>query len=211
MLLYSRALTLRGPQAETMAWAAEVTAYVNSKTDLEVSCWAGLYGMPFGTLSWSARVEGHAHLAAQAGSLGGDAAYAALIGRAADWIVGQGEDTMRSLVSGSMENVVPPPIGAVAGRNSAVIALGKVGEAMAWSIELAEYVSNLFGSPVRLFSDLYGTFGSVTWISVVADMAAVDRTQALSAGDAGYMQRIAAAGDLFVPGSGTAALLTRVA
>ncbi|MEK7425201.1 MAG: hypothetical protein AAB131_15325 [Actinomycetota bacterium] len=211
MLLFSRTLNLRGPQAETLAWASEVTAHVNAKSGLDVSCWLGLYGVPLGSVGWSAMVESHAHFAEEAAGLIADTEYQALVNRAADWVTGPGQDSMRTLVSGGRGDGGPPAVGSVAYITTAVTALGKVGEAMAWSVEMAEYASGLTGSTVSFYTDLYGTFGSVSWISVLDDMTAVDKSQSISNNDQGYMQRVSAAGDLFIPGSGNTALMTRIA
>jgi hypothetical protein len=78
-------------------------------------------------------------------------------------------------------------------------------------VDIAEYTAELSGAPVMFSSDLYGTFGSVAWISVVDDLATVDKTQAAINGDEGYLKRISMGADLFVPASGNTSLLTRIA
>ena len=211
MMLYSRRLTLRGPQAETMAWIAEITASVNAKTNLDIGCWMGLYGLPVGSVGWSARVESHVEVAEMGAALAGDAAFAALVDRAAGWVVAPPEDSLRSLVSGGRGDAGLPAIGSVALMTTAVLAQGKLAEGMAWCMDIGAYAADLTGVPVAFFSDVYGTFGAVTWTSVSADMATVDKSQALIAGDAEYIKRVSAGSDLFIPGSGYQALSTRIA
>jgi hypothetical protein len=211
MLLYSRTLALRGPQAETMAWAAEVTAHVNSTTKLDVGCWMGLYGVPIGSLAWVAAVDGHAEIAEEGAKLAGDAAFASLVNRAAEWVVAPPQDSLRAVVSGGRGEGGPPAVGSVAAVTTANVALGKVAEAMAWSVEMADYVTRLTGNTVSLYRDLYGPFGSISWIGIASDMAAVDKETELISNDEGYLTRIAGAGDLFVPTSGNAGLMVRIA
>ncbi|MFM2072898.1 MAG: hypothetical protein RLZZ623_3162 [Actinomycetota bacterium] len=211
MLMYSRTLSLRGPLEETATWAAEVTAHVNATTNLDVGCWLGLYGLPLGSMGWSAVVEGHAHVAEQGAILGADKAFQALVNSAADWVTEPGQDHLRNVISGARTDGERPAVGAVAQLTTAVVALGRVGEAMAWGVDIAEYTAELSGAPVMFCADLYGTFGSVAWISVVDDLATVDRTQAAINGDEGYLKRISMGADLFVPASGNTSLLTRIA
>jgi hypothetical protein len=188
-----------------------VTEYVNKKSSLQVSCWAGLYGVPLGSIGWSSMIESRSQLADETRALATDAKYAKIVAKAAEWVVGQGEDTIRTLVSGGRGTAPPPALGSVALRTTAVVAMGQIAAAMAWCVEMAEYASILTGTPVGFFTDAYGTFGSVAWISVADSMAEVDKAEAMTSGDAGYIQRLVAGGDLFVPASGHASLLTRIA
>ena len=210
MMQFTRMLTLRGPQSETMAWAAEITAEVNAKTGLEVTCWASTFGQPLGTVIWSTMVDSHDHLFTALSKTQGDAAYAATVAKAADWITTPGQDALRSMVS--MHGEMPASaVGSVAFATRAVIANGKLAEAMAWSDEVAEYASKLTGVGVALLSDLYGMFGAISWLGVLPNMAAADSMQAVTMADAGYMQRMMAAGDLFLPAMSGRALAVRIA
>ncbi|HEX2782263.1 MAG TPA: hypothetical protein VHN36_01665, partial [Ilumatobacteraceae bacterium] len=59
-------------------------------------------------------------------------------------------------------------------------------------------------------TDVYGTMGGITWISVVPDAAASDAARAKVAADPGYIGRLAATKDLFIPGSGHVGQVTRI-
>jgi hypothetical protein len=76
---------------------------------------------------------------------------------------------------------------------------------------MAQHAASVTGIPTLFLVEQYGAFGSVGWIAVAADGAAVDAAGAALNGDAGYLQKLGAAGDLFIEGSGLRVLATRVA
>jgi hypothetical protein len=212
MFLFSRLLTLSGPPDESMAWAAEITGVVNAASDIDVTCWAALYGHPIGTVGWSARVENRAQIAAMGAKLASDKAYTKLVNRAADWVRTPGRDVLRRpLNAAATPPSSPPPIGAVAQVTTAVASAARIMDAMAWGLDVAEYTAGVSGLPVTFFADVYGQFGGVAWIGVQPDMAAADAADERLNGDAGYMERIGKLGDLFEPGSGNVSLMTRIA
>jgi hypothetical protein len=57
----------------------------------------------------------------------------------------------------------------------------------------------------------YGQFGVLTWIGISADAEGVDKSAQAMNGDADYISKLSAAGDLFVPGSGNRSLAIRIA
>jgi hypothetical protein len=104
-----------------------------------------------------------------------------------------------------------PPVGSAAEIVTAAPAVGKIGEAMAWGVAMADRVAALTGSNSAFAADAYGAFGQMTWMSIYADAAAVDAAAEATMADAEYMAAIDGAGELFQPGSGQRGLITRVA
>ena len=105
----------------------------------------------------------------------------------------------------------PPPLGAVAVTTTATAAVDRMGEAVAWSIEIAQHVEAVIGSPIAVLIDSYGTMGQITWIGVTEHVAAADAAAEKSAVDASYIGKLADIAGLFIPGSGHRTQLTRVA
>ena len=66
------------------------------------------------------------------------------------------------------------------------------------------------GNPIGVLTDVYGQMGRITWIGVVADAAAADAARATLGADAGYLGRLTASKDLFIPGSGHIGQVTRI-
>jgi hypothetical protein len=209
MQLFTRQVLMTGDPAKTMAWASEVAAMASAKMGTDVSVWAAGFGAPLGAMAFTARVEGIADLMAKSAPLGGDAAYMAKVAEGRAMMAGPPEDSLATPLHGELGD--PPPIGSFAVVTNAVIANGKFAEAVSWGIDVAQHVTSLTGMPVGLMMQEFGTFGQLTWIGISADAAGVDATAAASAGDADYIAKLSAAGDLFVAGASHRSLVTRVA
>jgi len=209
MQLFTRQLMTTGPEAEAGVWAAEMAAAVSAKMGTEVSLWAAGFGAPIGAFAFTIRVDGIADLMAKAAPLADDADYLAKLAKGADLVVGPPQDSLATPLHGDLGD--PPPVGAMAVVTNAVIANGQYAEAVGWGIDVAQHVTTLTGMPVGLMMQEYGTFGQLTWVGIAADAAAVDASAAATNGDAEYIKKLSAAGNLFVPGSGHRSLVTRVA
>lgn len=209
MYQFSRLLTLSGSPRQTLPWATEVTAHVNQHSALDVTLWGGAFGHPVGTVAWSTIVESRAALAEATAGLLADDSYMDLVEAGADFVDSPARDVLRQLVHGTPPEE-PPGIGAVAATTTAIGA-APLGDVITWGVEMAELGSTVTGANVAFLVDAYGAFGQVTWITVMADMAAADAASEAIIGNADYLAKVAEAGEMFVPGSGQQALLTRLA
>jgi hypothetical protein len=209
MNLFSRTVHLSGPVSAITAHALGLREYVTKKTGNEVALWSVGFGAPLGTVVYTARVDGHAGLAAMTASLGGDADYEALLAKGADFVTGPAVDAMREPLDGS-DLGQSPPVGSVAVITTAVIANGKYVEGIGWGLDVAAHVTKTSGMPVGFYMDMYGAFGQVTWIGVGADFAAADASNAKLNADAEYINKLSAAGDLFVEGVSHRSLAVRI-
>jgi hypothetical protein len=209
MQLFTRQLMTAGSEAEAGAWAAEMAGVASAKMGTEVALWAAGFGAPIGAMAFTMRVEGIADLMAKAAPLGDDAEYQATLAAGESFVVGPPQDSLATPLHGDLGD--PPPVGSMAVVTNAVIANGQYAEAVGWGIDVAQHVTSVTGMPVGLMMQEYGTFGQLTWIGIGADAAAIDASAAASNGDAEYIKKLAAAGNLFVPGTGHRSLATRVA
>lgn len=210
MYQFARVLTLQGDTRETMAWAVEITGHVNDLTGLDVSLWGSVFGYPVGTVAWSAIVEGRAQLAEETAKLAGSNDYLDFVMKAEDWVENPAEDIFRRIVHGGPGDE-PPAVGAVASVTQAVAATGKMPEAVAWAIGMADHATSVSGVPVSLGVNAYNDFGGMAFISTQPDMAAADAAAEAVQGDDGYIERIGRSAGLFVDGSAHQSLLQRLA
>jgi hypothetical protein len=209
MYLFSRTAVLAGSPRQTAAWVAEVTTTARELSDLPVTAWAAWFGRPVGTHVWTVPVESHAALDAMSRALLGDGAYLDVVERGRPLVVAPAEDVLREILLGTAGD--PPPLGAVATITEADAVVDRMGEAVAWAMDMAEHVRQVIDVPVSLSTPVYGQMGRLTWIGVQPDAAAIDASSGKIRSDAGYLSRLTATGDLFLPGSGRTALFTRVA
>ncbi len=211
MIIFQRLATFDGPPEEVVPWALEVTGAVNERTHLDVSLWQGLFGRPVGSYAWSTVVDSLTSLEAAFDALGGDASYMSLQGKAAGWLVGPAEDGLLRVVHAAGGEYVRPHVGAYAEVTSAVPADGKLGEAGAWGVEIADVHADLTHSSVLFCTSEYAQFGEMRWMAMYDSAAAVDAAAEAIAKDEGYMSKLDGAGDLFLEGAAQRALARRIA
>ena len=105
----------------------------------------------------------------------------------------------------------PPPVGAVATVTTATALVDRMAEAVGWGVEIAQHVTSVTGTPVAVFTDVFGQMGGMTWIGVQPDLASAEAANAKLMADGDYLGRLAATKDLFIPGSGHAGQTIRLA
>jgi hypothetical protein len=192
-----------------MPWATGITEYVTAHSSLPVTCWAGNFGYPLGTMIWSAMVESEAALAAGTGQLLADPAYLDLLDSGADLIGAPGHDMLREVLYGAPGD--PPPVGALATVTTATAIVDRLGDALGWAVEIGQHVEQVIGTPVAVFTNVFGTMGGITWMGVAADPAAADAARAKLNTDTEYLKHIAGSKDLFINGSGHIGQAVRIA
>ncbi len=209
MFLYTRGVTLRGSPRQVLPWVSQITEYVNSKTSLGVTAWNADFGHPIGTIVWNALVESQAALSAETSQLLGDEGYADLLEAASDLVAAPGEDGLARLVHGSPSE--PPALGSVAMVTSAHAIVDRIGDTLAWSVDIAQHVESVTGSPISVWSSVYGQMGEMAFIGVNNDPAALDASDEAISTDDGYYERLHKSAGLWVEGSGHVARYTRIA
>lgn len=210
MQLFTRSVMLSGAVADVTAFATDMRSYASGLAGREMSLWSVLFGGPQGSMVFSAHVEGLADLQSVGATLLQDSGYHDRLAAGRGLSAGPAEDRLYTPVYGALGDD-HPPVGAMAVITTAVIANGKYAEAIGWGIEIAQYVEGVSGMPMLFLMDDYGDFGRVTWVGVANDAQAADAGSAKINADTGYVERLGAAGALFVPGSGSRGLLARVA
>ena len=211
MHLFTRTGVLGGDPDASMAWAAKIGTHVAETTGRQLTTWWAGYGFPVGTVVWASWVEGHADVEKAFGGLGADSAYQALVAEGQAFQTAPYQDDLRQVIfGGPTEGDELPPLGATASVTTAVAAAGKYAEAMAWGAEMAALAASVTGSPETFMSDVFGTFGQVTWLGGAADAAATDAASEAISGSAEYMEMLGRSGGLFEPSSGHNALYYRI-
>ena len=211
MIIFQRLATFEGPPEEVAPWALEITEAVNQRTHLNVSLWQGLFGGPVGTLAWSALVDNLTVLEAATDLLMGDAAYTSLLSKARDWTTTPPEDFLLRMIHTAGGDYVRPDVGAYAEGTVAVPAEGKLAQAGAFGVEIADLHSKLTHSSVLFCTSEYGAFGEMRWLALYDSAAAVDNAAEAIAKDQDYGAKLDAAVGLFVEGLARRTLARRIA
>lgn len=211
MYMFSRVGRMVGGIRKPLEWATEITEKVNSITDNDVTLWGGTFGYPLGTLAWSTAVETRAHLADMNAKLLADDGYLDLVEKGQEFTSGEGEDHLRNVLHMTVEAGDPPAVGAQAEILTATPAEGKISDAMEWGVKMADLYTEVTGTGVAFLADAYGTFGQVTWMAAHDDAAAAQAAEEATMGSEAYGKALDEDAGLFLPGSGTRGLVTRLA
>ena len=182
---------------------------MNSHSDLDVSLWSYTFGQPLGTVAWSAVVESQVALAESTAKLLTDDGYFDQLEQAQGLVAQPGVDHLRELIYGQPSE--PPAIGAVATITTATALVDRMADAVGWSVEIAQYAGELTGASVALLTNVFGQMGELAWIGVQPDLASGEAARTKLGADPGYLSRLAATKDLFVPASGHVSHLARLA
>jgi hypothetical protein len=208
MFLYSRALTLGGSPRQVLPWVAQITDYVNANSDLAVAAWNADFGQPIGTVVWNSLIENQAAFADATMALAGQDGYLDLVEAASAMVVAPAQDTLARLVHGAPTEI--PGAGSIALVTEATAVVDRIGDTLAWSVEMAQHVEGLTGTPVSVWSNVFGQMGRIAFISVSPDAAALDAADATTSTDTGYFERLAKSSGLWIEGSGHVARYTRL-
>ena len=197
---------LQGPEAFRLA--TQMAQLASKVSGLELIPWVGVFGLPLGTVVYSAQVESQAAVADALARLSADRGYQRLVGESGGpQSLGPGEDAIAEVLSlaGAGEST-----GVLAVVAVARCAPGRVAEATAWGNDILSHASKVTGLDGSFLRVLYGPWTTLAWIMLAETMEEVDIATGSLAADDTYLERIDDAGPLFLPGSASQHLLRRL-
>lgn len=211
MFLFTRMATPKGSPRDVMAFATEMTDYVNSKVETQTTLWQNMFGAPVGTLAWNTLIRSRSQLGQVMMTLMADDGYHERLERSADMRseVNPTQDFLLRFIFGD-SNESPPEIGAVAEMVTALPAAGRMADVMAWGPEVAQMVGRIGGRTPSFWVSAYGDFGQVNWITLYPDLDALDGAQDALMENDEYLTAMVKAGELIVEGSGQRGSAMRV-
>jgi hypothetical protein len=154
-------------------------------------------------------VESEAALAANTGPLLADAGYLDMLESAIDLISTPGHDMLREVVYGTPGD--PPAVGSLATVTTATAVVDRLAEAVGFAVEIGQHVEKVIGTPIGVFTNVFGTLGGITWLGTAADAAAADAARAKLSADTDYLKLVSGSKDLFIVGSGHISQAVRIA
>ena len=211
MILFTRTVTVLGNPRDTGGWARRMAKLVTEKTGKETALWAGLSGTAPGTFIFSAFYQDMADFVTATETLIADEQYLDGVTEARQFLVGPPEDRHVEIIHTAGGEYRRPGLGGVVQLTTATPALGKLGAAMGWGVQITDLVSEIIGEPVFFGHSLAGPFGELAWIGASADASAWSRTQEALNKDPRYLASIDEGTPDFESGSGRVILGRRVA
>lgn len=207
MFLFSRIITIApGRMRSAQGFIADATAHVNENTPFDLGVWSVLFGRPVGTVSFSMMLEDLGTYLDASAELNASSAYIDKVNSAGDIWAGPAEDYLREVVHTAGEPADDPVF---ASATQAVIQ-EDYSKALEWSVGMADLARSTTGHATMLLRNVYGDFGGLMWLSGATTSAEIAAANAALRDSGEYLERLDAAEDLFVPGSGQQALLRRM-
>ena len=160
--------------------------------------WAMSSGAPIGTFGISTRVEGHAQLMEFQQKMAASESYQAQAAKLADVLAAPATTSLSQIVGVAGEQGKPAPVVTI---TQSTMVVGHVAEAMAWGMEILEYVHSVTGMSGLFTSVTSGSFFDVMWLIGAETGAELDSANASLMADSGYVGMIDKAAGFFVPGS----------
>ena len=198
-----------GPGAvrEAMAFTVDVTEKVNQETGLDFHTWQVSMSPELGTLVWATFVESLEELEAAQDKLAVSDQFIDLSDKGAKLFAGPLTDGLASVVHGQRDPEAPLPSYVTSARATA--ANGRLGDAIAGGIEIAEASTRITGVPTMFLVDATGVYGGCRWTSGFADIGALERAQAALAADESWVALIDRVGTAYQDGA-TQTILRRI-
>lgn len=207
MYIFNRATTLnRHRLLEATGAAVEVAGKVSEITGMAVSVFATRYGQPLNTIGWSVRLESQAELQAATDKLMADQGYVQWISSHTDLFEDAATDQLSTVVSSTLAGA-PKRFYTVL---TAAAANGRLADAVAFGVRAQQFVAEATGLATAFLTGVYGTFGTVAWLTGADSMSDLDNLVAMQMTNADYHTLVAEAGPLFLAGSGTTGLIEKV-
>jgi len=188
---------------------AQMRDVLTTDSGKEWTAWAAVTGRPYGTFGLSVRFDDYADMIGAQMKVAVSTQWTALASSAEGVLAHPATTALSEVVAVTGEPAGPRQFTAV---TRAVVDRSAMMDALAWSTEIAEYATGVTGIGTAVCTSAAGRMFEVIWISGVDTPEELDRMNSLG-GDAGYLERLAAAGanQLFEQGSSERMLLSKMA
>lgn len=192
---------------EATVWATEMAEQVSGITGLRIAANQVEYGAPLNSFSWSTTVGSYAEMGAAREKLFADPGYLESIQAASGLFEGPPEDSLIDIIATAGDG---GHRGGFASMITTQCAAGKIGEAMAFGVDIMNHVSAVTGRDGVFGRSMHGPWAGVGWITLSDSLDEVDAFNAALEADPDYLTKVDASKDLFLPGSGVGRLTRRI-
>lgn len=198
-----------GSIREAMTFTAEVTEKVHQESGLEIHAWQASMSPELGTIVWAMFVDSLETLETAQDKLAVSQPFMDLAEQGGRLFVGPLTDGLATVVHGAPDLAATTPPSYVSTAR-ATAATGRLGDAIAAGIEIAETSTRITGGPTMFLMDNTGRFGGCRWTSSFADIGALERAEAALAADESWVALIDRVGSAYEAGA-TQTVFRRIA
>lgn len=152
-----------------------------------------------GTVVWAVVVESLEELETAEDKLMMSDSFVQLVESGSKLFMGPMRDGLAQVVSGNFDPKAQLPAYVAVVRATA--ANGRLGDAMAAGVEIAEAATRIAGTPTSFLVDVTGDYGGCRWNSAFADIGSVQRSEAALMADEGWLALIDRVGTCYQQGA----------
>ena len=209
MLISASELTASpGKSGHLVALVAQMRDVLSTESGKDWNAWAAVTGRPYGTFLLSTRFDDYADMIGAQMKVAVSTGWAALAATAEGVLSQPAPPTLTEVIAVTGEPSAPKQFVLV---TRAVIDRSALGDAIAWSTQVAEYVTKVTGVSTLVGTSAAGRMFEVSWLAGVDTPEELDKMNAIGT-DAGYLEMLAAAGTnkLFEQGMSERFLLAKL-
>ena len=193
MYLFTRSARLNS--FDGMEWASNIRGHAAEVLNNDVQLWTTVFSPGSGLLSWTSWWDSLASLESAMAGLVGSAKYLELATQGRDFIEGGVDDLLSQTVFGE-------PAGDTSARYvgvvQAVAANGRIGDAMAAGVGIAQKAAEVAVTPTMFVRGITGAYGGVGWIAGYENLAAMDAAETKLAADPSWLSLVDGSASCFI-------------
>jgi len=195
---------LKGNHHEMMRLAGEITGIINSTSNLDMTFWQQMFGTTPGIVAWTAMVDSRVTLVEEAAKFNQLPEYMELA-REFQSHATPPVDALRDVINYDEAWGGPPAFASMVIGQSA--GDPRVTE---WALDVAAYASEMTGSPIGVSVNTVGPQGQWAWHAGADTLGELEANSTALWADPGFLEKMADAQGLFVPGHGGQWVYARV-
>lgn len=200
MYLFTRAgRLLPGAVREGIAFVTTINEKVHQETGLDVHTWGASMSPELGTVVWASLVESLEELEAADDKLAVSDSFLEMAEKGAKLFAGPLRDGLAQFVTAPVDRSAGLPSYVTVARATAQN--GRLSEAMAAGVEIAEAATRISGVETAFLVDATGPFGGCRWQSGHTDIGSIQRSETALAESDEWLQLMDRIGPLYAQGA----------
>lgn len=183
---------------KAMEWVVTATEDVRRITGQQIDAWVAVMSPEVGTVVWTLFAEHLTDIEAAGDKLAADAGFMKSVEKADDYFDGPMVDGLASVIHGFDPEGDPPGYVAVV---TAAAANGRLSDAVAGGIEIAEAATRIGGQPTAFAVAATGPYGGVMWFTSSPDLATLEAGEAAANGAPEFLALVDRISPAYLPGA----------
>jgi len=199
MFLFARSRRMHsGRVPAAMEWVVRATEQARQITGQRIDAWTAVMSPEVGTVTWTLFAEHLADIETAGDKLAVDPAFLRSVEESESLFDGPISDGLATIVHATPDLEQPGGYVAVV---TATAANGRLTDAMALGIEVADAATRVGGQPTVFAIANTGGYGNVMWFTASPDIQTLEASEAAVNADADFLALVDRLGSAFAPGA----------